>query len=149
MKQILWIMLAAMLVACSNDTQKEAETLLNQTEELFELKQYDQALTVLDSLRKVYPNSVDTRKKALKLRQSIELKRSQEELALVDSMLQAVSHDYRYQQQKVDKDKQELRATAEELTMLTRTRMRRDSLQTRFDVLCAKIRYIHKKQKEL
>ena len=142
-------MLAAMLVACSNDTQKEAETLLNQTEELFELKQYDQALTVLDSLRKVYPNSVDTRKKALKLRQSIELKRSQEELALVDSMLQAVSHDYRYQQQKVDKDKQELRATAEELTMLTRTRMRRDSLQTRFDVLCAKIRYIHKKQKEL
>lgn len=149
MKQILWIMLAAMLVACSNDTQKEAETLLNQTEELFELKQYDQALTVLDSLRKVYPNSVDTRKKALKLRQSIELKRSQEELALVDSMLQAVSHDYRYQQQKVDKDKQELRATAEELTMLTRTRMRRDSLQTRFEVLCAKIRYIHKKQKEL
>ena len=142
-------MLAAMLVACSNDTQKEAETLLNQTEELFELKQYDQALTVLDSLRKVYPNSVDTRKKALKLRQSIELKRSQEELALVDSMLQAVSHDYRYQQQKVDKDKLELRATAEELTMLTRTRMRRDSLQTRFDVLCAKIRYIHKKQKEL
>lgn len=149
MKQILWIMLAAMLVACSNDTQKEAETLLNQTEELFELKQYDQALTVLDSLRKVYPNSVDTRKKALKLRKSIELKRSQEELALVDSMLQAVSHDYRYQQQKVDKDKLELRATAEELTMLTRTRMRRDSLQTRFDVLCAKIRYIHKKQKEL
>jgi hypothetical protein len=64
-------------------------------------------------------------------------------------MLQAVSHDYRYQKQKVEKDKQELRATAEELTMLTKTRMRRDSLQTRFDVLCAKIRYIHKKQKEL
>ena len=32
--------------------------------------------------------------------------------------------------------------------MLTKTRVRRDSLQTRFDVLCAKIRYIHKKQKE-
>ena len=138
-----------MLVACGGNTQKEAEELLTQANKQFEQKAYDKALTSLDSLRKVYPGAVDTRKKALKLRQSIELKRSQEELALVDSMLQAVSHDYRYQQQKVEKDKQELRATAEELTMLTRTRMRRDSLQTRFDVLCAKIRYIHKKQKEL
>ena len=142
-------MLAAMLVACGNGAQEEAEGLLKKANELYEQKAYDKALTALDSLRKVYPGAVDTRKKALKLRQSIELKRSQEELALVDSMLQAVNHDYRYQSQKVEKDKQELRATAEELTMLTRTRMRRDSLQTRFDVLCAKIRYIHKKQKEL
>ena len=149
MKQILWFLLAVMLVACGNSTQKEAEELLGKANEQFTQKAYDNALTTLDSLRKVYPNAVDTRKKALKLRQSIELKRSQEELALVDSMLQAVSHDYRYQQQMVEKDKQELRATAEELTMLTRTRMRRDSLQMRFDVLCAKIRYIHKKQKEL
>ena len=149
MKQILWFLLAVMLVACGNSTQKEAEELLGKANEQFTQKAYDNALTTLDSLRKVYPNAVDTRKKALKLRQSIDLKRSQEELAQVDSMLQAVSHDYRYQQQKVEKDKQELRATAEELTMLTRTRMRRDSLQMRFDVLCAKIRYIHKKQKEL
>ena len=142
-------MLAVMLVACGSNTQKEAEVLLTKANELFEQQAYDQALTTLDSLRQVYPGAIDTRKKALRLRQSIELKQSQEELALVDSMLQAVSHDYRYQQQKVEKDKQELRATAEELTMLTRTRMRRDSLQTCFDVLCAKIRYIHKKQKEL
>ena len=149
MKKILWIMLAVVLIACGDDKQKEAEAMLTKANGHFEQGQYDRALIVIDSLRKVYPGAVDTRKKALKLQQSIELKRSQEELALVDSMLQAVSHDYRYQQQKVDKDKQELRATAEELTMLTRTRMRRDSLQTRFDVLCAKIRYIHKKQKEL
>ncbi len=149
MKRIVWILLVAALVACDNSTQKEAEQLYKQASALFEQQKYDRALMSLDSLRKVYPNSVDVRKRALKLRQSIELKRSQDELALVDSMLQAVSHDYRYQQQKVEKDKQELRATAEELTMLTRTRMRRDSLQTRFDVLCAKIRYIHKKQKEL
>ena len=67
----------------------------------------------------------------------------------MDSALQAVKHDYEYQKQKVEKDKQELRATAEELTRLTKTRVHHDSLQTRFDVLCAKIRYIHKKQKEL
>ena len=149
MKYFLGILLTAMLVACGSNTQKEAEQLLKEANKQFAQKQYDRALISIDSLRKVYPGAIDTRKKALKLQQSIELKRSQEELALVDSMLQAVSHDYRYQKQKVEKDKQELRATAEELTMLTKTRMRRDSLQTRFDVLCAKIRYIHKKQKEL
>lgn len=149
MKQFLWILLTAMLVACGSNTQKEAEQLLEQAKTQFEQKQYERALSAIDSLRKIYPNAIDTRKKALKLQQSIELKRAQEELALVDSMLQAVSHDFRYQQQKVEKDKQELRATADELTMLTKTRMRRDSLQTRFEVLCAKIRYIHKKQKEL
>ena len=36
-------------------------------------------------------------------------------------------------------------ATAAQLTQLTRMRMLRDSLQTVFDVECAKIRYIKKK----
>ena len=122
--------------------------MLKQANTLFEQGKYDRALICIDSLRKMYPNAINTRRQALKLYQDIELKRSQEELATVDSMLQAVSHDYDYQRLKVEKDKKELRATAEELTMLTKTRTRRDSLQTRFNVLCAKIRYIHKKQKE-
>ena len=148
MRKVLGILFAAMLVACGNNRQKEAEMFLQKADRLFEQQQYDRALIVIDSLRKVYPSAIETRKQALRLQQNIELKRSQEELAVIDSMLQAVKHDYEYQKQKVDKDKQELRATAEELTMLTKTRVRRDSLQTRFDVLCAKIRYIHKKQKE-
>ena len=97
----------------------------------------------------MYPGAIETRKQALILQQNIELKRSQEELAIVDSLLQVVKRDYETLKLKVEKDKQELRATPEELTMLTKTRVRRDSLQTRFEVLCAKIRYIHKKQKEL
>lgn len=135
--------------ACRDSNQQAAEQLLERANRLFEQQQYDRALIAIDSLRKVYPGAIDTRKKALHLQQDIELKRSQEELAVVDSVLQAVKHDYEYQRQKVEKDKQELRATPEELTMLTKTRVRRDSLQTRFDMLCAKIRYIHKKQKEL
>ena len=67
---------------------------------------------------------------------------------MTDSLLQAVNHDYAYQQEKVERDKAALRATPEELTMLTQTRMRRDSLRTQTEVLGAKIRYIHKKQKE-
>jgi len=143
------ICLVAMLAACGGNTQKEAELLLDEANRLFGNRQYTEALATLDSLRKVYPGAVETRRQALKLQQNIELKRAQEELAFVDSMLQAVTHDYQYQKQKVDKDKRELRATAEELTMLTRTLIRRDSLRTRWEVLGAKIKYIRKKQKEL
>ena len=85
----------------------------------------------------------------LKQKQETELKKSQEELAIVDSTLEAVKREYEAMKVEVEKHKQQLCATADELTLLTKTRVRRDSLQTRFDVLCAKIRYIHKKQKEL
>ena len=149
MKHLVWILLAAMLVACSDEKQKAAEQMLQKASLQFEQRQYDRALITIDSLRKVYPGAIETRKQALILQQNIELKRSQEELAIVDSLLQVVKRDYETLKLKVEKDKQELRATPEELTMLTKTRVRRDSLQTRFEVLCAKIRYIHKKQKEL
>ena len=92
---------------------------------------------------------IETRREALKQKQETELKKSQEELAIVDSTLEAVKREYEVMKVEVEKHKQQLCATADELTLLTKTRVRRDSLQTRFDVLCAKIRYIHKKQKEL
>lgn len=147
-KNVLLLILAGMLTACDNGSQQQAEALLQQANSLFEQHEYDKALGAIDSLRHIYPNAIDTRKKALKLHQDIELKRSQEELAVVDSCLQAANRSFLYLEKKVEKDKAALAATPEELTNLTRTRIRRDSLQTRFDVLCAKIRYIHKKQKE-
>ena len=122
--------------------------MLTKAGSFYEQGQYNEALTVIDSLRKIFPNAIDTRKKALKLYQDIELKKAQQELLITDSLLQAVNHDYAYQQEKVDRDKAALCATPEELTMLTLTRMKRDSLRTQYEVLGAKIRYIHKKQKE-
>ena len=149
MKKTFLLCVAALLItACSTNRHQEAEQLLSEANSLFEQGDYAQALATIDSLRKVYPNAIDTRRAALALYQNIELKRAQDELAEVDSTLQAVKHEYDDMRKKVEKDKRELRATRDELTMLTRTRMHRDSLQTRFDVLCAKIRYIHKKQKE-
>lgn len=148
MRQFLIILLTIGLWACENSQQSGATKLLEQASAQFEQGRYDRALISIDSLRKVYPNAIETRRQALKLYQDIELKRSQEELALVDSALQVVKRDYEQQRAQVEADKQALRATPEELTRLTKTRVRRDSLQTRFDVLCGKIRYIHKKQKE-
>lgn len=142
-------MAAVLLLSCGeNSAQKQAEEMLTKAGTCYEQGQYDEALAVIDSLRKIYPNAIDTRKKALRLYQDIELKKAQQELLVTDSLLQAVNHDYVYQQEKVDRDKAALRATPEELTMLTQTRMRRDSLRTQTEVLGAKIRYIHKKQKE-
>ena len=147
---VLSALTALLLMSCGeNEAQKQAEEMLEKAGACYEQGQYDKALTVIDSLRKVFPNAIDTRKKALKLYQDIELKKTQQELTMTDSLLQAVNHDYAYQQEKVERDKAALRATPEELTMFTLTRMKRDSLRTQTEVLGAKIRYIHKKQKEM
>ena len=136
-------------VSCGgSDAQQAAENMLEQAEKYFSEGSYDRAKIAIDSLRKVYPGAVETRKKALKLFQNISLKEAQEDLAVTDSALQAVTLDYKYIKDKGDRDKAELRATAEELETLTRTKMKLDSLKVRFDMQCAKIKYIHKKQKE-
>lgn len=93
--------------------------------------------------------AIDARWKALRLHQETELRRAQEELAQTDSLLQLVQHDYDDMQVKVEKDKAALRATPEELTLLTQTRIKRDSLRTQCETLGAKIRYIRKKQEEV
>ena len=140
---------AVVMTACSsNDAQKSAEGMLEKAEKYFSEGSYDRAKIAIDSLRKVYPGAVETRKKALKLFQDISLKEAQEDLALTDSIMQKVGLDYKYIKEKVEKDKAELRATAEELELLTRTKMKYDSLKVKFDMQCAKIKYIHKKQKE-
>ena len=136
-------------VSCGgSDAQQAAENMLEQAEKYFSEGSYDRAKIAIDSLRKVYPGAVETRKKALKLFQNISLKEAQEDLAVTDSALQAVTLDYKYIKDKVNRDKAELRATSEELETLTRTKMKLDSLKVRFDMQCAKIKYIHKKQKE-
>ena len=136
------------LSACDNSVQQAAETLLNEAGQHFTDGDYDVTQEKIDSLRKLYPNAVETRRKALALYQSISLKQAQDDLAHTDSILQVVTHDYNYQKTKVEKDRAELRATAEELLMLNTTKAKLDSLKVRFDMQCAKIKYIHKKQKE-
>ena len=144
-----WLTALLMTTACADGNQQKAEALLQQANEQFEKGQYDRALISIDSLRELYPNAIDTRKRALKLYQDVELKRSQEELAVVDSLLEQAKHDYDALKQQADADRAALRATEQQLQRTNEALAHRDSLQTRFDVLCAKIKYIHKKQKEI
>ena len=146
----LTIMAGTLLTAsCSdNNAQKAAEDMLLQAEKYFGDGKYDRAKIAIDSLRMLYPNAVETRKKALTLFQNISLKEAQEDLAVTDSALLATTKVYEEMKRQVDEAKAQLRATPNELETLTKTKMKLDSLKVRFDMQCAKIKYIHKKQKE-
>ena len=91
---------------------------------------------------------IEQRKAALTARQDSALRAAQAELAIVDSALEATKNTYDTMKKEVEAHRADLTATEDELRTLNLLRQHRDSLQVRFDVLCAKIRYIHKKQKE-
>lgn len=91
-------------------------------------------------------SEIEQRRASLKARQDSALLASQHELAIVDSTLEAVKIQYTTMRQEVEQHKTALKATPDELTALTRLRMRRDSLQVRFDALCNQIKYIRRLQ---
>lgn len=149
MKRIsLYLAVVLLCAACGDSQQKKAEQLLEEARAHFTQGQLDEARADIDSLRKTYPEQIETRKAALRLYQDIELKRTQEAFMQTDSVLQIVEKEYNDLQAQVDEHKAALKATPEELTLLTQKRIERDSIRTRFETLGATIRYIHKKQKE-
>ena len=138
-----------MLVACGKSPQEQAALLAEQASTLCEEGLFDKARALIDSLRRTYPDNVEARKTALRLHQQVELKAAQEELLRADSLLVLANRELETLQKQVDVHKATLTATADELTLLTMTRMRRDSIRTLYETLGAKIRYIRKKQKEV
>ena len=149
MKKILIFIVAGLLMAgCGNSEKKQAEALLQEARTQFLEGQIDAARATLDSLRKTFPTVIEARKGALRLHQEIELKAAQDEMARTDSLLQIANKELETMQKEVEEHKAALKATPEELTALTRMRMRRDSIRTQFETLGMKISYIHQKQKE-
>lgn len=136
------------LTGCGNNEKEQAAQLIETARTHFQQGALDAARADIDSLRKQFPNVVEARKAALNLHQEIELKAAQNELAVTDSLLQIANQELDALQKQVDQHKKALKATPEELTRLTMTRIRRDSIRTQFETLGAKIRYIRQKQKE-
>ena len=139
MKRLIIILAAVWLVACGESPQEQAELLARQAAECCEDGRLDEARMLIDSLRRTFPDIVEARKAALRLHQDVELKIAQQELARTDSVLVVVNRQL---------DSLQQQATAEELTALTLTRVRRDSIRTQFEALGMKIRYIRQKQEE-
>ena len=148
MKKIFIIIAGLLIIACGNNEKKQAEQLLQEAQAHFLEGNLEAARADIDSLRKTFPNIVEARKGALKLHQDIELKAAQDEMARTDSLLQIANKKLEAMQKEVEEHKAALKATPEELTALTRMRMRRDSIRTQFETLGMKISYIHQKQKE-
>lgn len=137
-----------LVIACSETPQEQATQLAQQAATCCEEGRLMEARLLIDSLRRTYPDIVEARKAALKLHQDVEIKIAQQELARTDSLLILANRELEARQQQVDANKAALKVTAEELTLLTKTRMRRDSIRTQFEALGMKIRYIRQKQKE-
>ena len=148
MKKIFIIIAGLLIVACGNNEKKQAEQLLQEAQTHFLEGNLESARADIDSLRRTFPNIVEARKGALKLHQDIELKAAQDEMARTDSLLQIANKEFEAMQKEVEEHKATLKATPDELTALTRMRMRRDSIRTQFETLGMKISYIHQKQKE-
>ena len=91
---------------------------------------------------------INRRKAALVEHQQTELKKAQDELWRTDSLLQTTNKELEAMTQEVEAHKKALKATPEELTALTKLRIKRDSIRTQYEALGLKIRYIRKKQSE-
>lgn len=154
MKRIIFtITMAAALMlgmmSCSgNSTEKQAAEWLLQARTLTEKGDYTKALAAIDSLRKKFPEATTARREALKLYQQVSLKAAQQTVEQADRALQAINSEYNSMKADVENLNAKGIATAGQLTNLTLLRMKRDSLQTVFDVECAKIKYIKAKMKE-
>lgn len=142
--------LSFMLTAqsCRNASQKEAEQLMQEIRADYDSGNDSACLAAIDTLRARCPKAVAERKEALGYYQKASLRIAQTTLARTDSALEVAKAQYQHMQQEVNAHKAAGNATANELTALTLMRMHRDSLQTQFDVLCAQIKYIHKRQKQ-
>jgi peptidoglycan hydrolase CwlO-like protein len=90
---------------------------------------------------------INRRKAALIEHQQTELKKAKAELWKTDSVLQIVNKEFETMTQQVEEHKKALKVTEEELTALTMLRVKRDSIQTQYEALGLKIRYIRKKMK--
>ena len=91
---------------------------------------------------------IEQRKAALKHKQDSTLLASQQELAWVDSALQAATARHQHLLSELQSGRYSGRQLQQLGEQLTLARIERDSLQVRFEVLCGTIRYIHKKQQE-
>ena len=136
MKYLLTIMLIVTLSGCNESEEQKAARMLARIDSLYlyEEGHYKEVLDSIVSLRSAYPSAVETRKKALKVWQNASLKLAQDDIARTDVMLQETLR-------KIEAET--------DLRKANLLRVRRDSLQARYEAMCGVVKMIHMRQKEL
>jgi hypothetical protein len=82
---ILLIISVLFPLSCGNG--KEAKTLLDKAQSLYENKQFIAAENIIDSLNRQYPKAIEVRKEALTLKRRIERGKSEQNIAFCDSLI--------------------------------------------------------------
>ena len=135
MKKATLLTLAAMalMASCQKTEDEKAASLMNKIDSLYKAGNYQATLNAITQLRANHPKAVESREKALKIWQDASLKMTQAEIGRTDSALQATIAQY---------------GAEKDLYRKNMLRVKRDSLQVRYDALCGTVRVIHKRQAE-
>ena len=132
-KLILILTIAIGLVSCQQSEDEKAAPLMQRIDSLYKAADYAATLNAITQLRANHPKAIESRKQALKIWQEASLKMAQSDIGRTDSALQATIQEYNAAQTFGEKNK---------------LRVRRDSLQVRYDALCGTVRIIHHRQAE-
>lgn len=133
--------------SCKGDSEK-AQAILNKAEAMYKQKNYTAAKSLIDSLRDTYPEAIEERKGALRLVQKMELELAQKHIGELSPMMDEADTAYHQASEDVLNAIQRGQGTAELMTRKTRLRIRYDSIKTKFDTECMKVRYIKQKMEE-
>ena len=120
------------LASCGNQAEDEAQSLYSEIENLYQAGNYQATLDSIKVLREKYPKAIELRKKSLTLWQDANIKLAQQDIAVTDSALQVVIAQMN---------------AATDIATRNQLRLKRDSLQVRYDTQCAVVRAVRMKQK--
>lgn len=133
MKPFFLLFTALLLASCQLSPDEQAARALQRIDSLYASHNYQATLNAIRQLRDQYPRAIKAREKALKIWQEASLKMTQQEIGLTDSALQAVTAQWK---------------TEQNIGRRNRLRVQIDSLQVRYDALCGTVRVIHRRQRE-
>lgn len=127
------IALIIILTGCNRTEDEQAAALMATIDSLYAKGKYCETLDSIMSLRTTYPKALQSRKKALRIWRDASLKLAQSDIAKTDTELQKT-----------------LRAIDSEtdLYKANMLRVKRDSLQARYEAMCGVVKMIHIRQKE-
>lgn len=120
------------LASCGNKEEDKAQSLYSEIENLYQAGNYQATLDSIKVLREKYPKAIELRKKSLTLWQDANIKLAQQDIAVTDSALQVVIAQMN---------------AATDIATRNQLRLKRDSLQVRYDIQCAVVRAVRMKQK--
>lgn len=121
------------LFSCGLSADEQAAHTMRQIDSLYRRGEYDKTLKAIEDLRTHHPRAIASRRHALRIWQAASLRLTQEDIGRTDSALQVVAAAY---------------GSAADVGRRNRLRGKRDSLQARYDALCATVRVIRRRQQE-